>query len=269
MERKNVKLQINNYCAYFKELQIPGPDYSESAPKTEKVLESVNLDIYENEIFSIIGPARSGKTTLLRSINRLNDENLKFSYKGDILLDGKSIYQNDTDVSELRRTVGMVFARPVVLPMSIFENIAYGLRLKGINKRDELMARAEESLKASYLWEEVKNRLNSPAQAISGGQQQRLCIARVIALKPEIIMLDEPTSALDPISTTKIEDTLSELKEKYTIILVTNNTKQAARVGTRTAFFLMGRMIECADTEQMFTSPYFKETEDYITGRFG
>jgi len=269
VDGKNIKLQINNYCAYFKEMHIPSADYAETAAKTEKVLDCVNLTIYENEIFSIIGPARSGKTTLLRSINRLNDENLKFSYTGDILFDNESIYSEDIDVSELRRKAGMVFARPVVLPMSIFENIAYGLRLKGINNKDELMSRAEESLKAAYLWEEVKNRLNSPALAISGGQQQRLCIARVIALKPEIIMLDEPTSALDPISTTKIEDTLSELKEKYTIILVTNNTKQAARVGTRTAFFLMGKMVECAATKQLFISPASKETEDYITGRFG
>ncbi len=232
-------------------------------------LNGLTMNIMKNEILSIIGPAHSGKTTLLRAINRLTELHRNVKIQGDILLNQASIYDPQVNVVELRRKVGMVFARPVVLPKSIFENIAYGPRLKGIHHPAELEKIVESSLQAAYLWNEVKDRLHQPALALSGGQQQRLCIARVIALQPEIIMFDEPTSALDPISTGKIEDTLHELKTQYTIILVTNNTKQAARVGTQSAFFLMGKLIEMGSTEQIFTRPYAKKTEDYITGRFG
>ncbi|NUM33946.1 MAG: phosphate ABC transporter ATP-binding protein [Candidatus Brocadiae bacterium] len=257
----NIKIQISHFTATFK------PRYS--FEKTCVSLSDITLNIYENEILSIIGPARSGKTTLLRSINRLNDIHENFFKTGDILLDKESVYHARVDVADIRRRVGFVFARPVVLPKSIWENICYGPKLKGISKKEELSQIVEESLKSAYLWDEVKNRLKDSALSLSGGQQQRLCIARTIALKPEVIMLDEPTSALDPISTSKIEDTLVELKSKYTIILVTNNTKQAARVGTKTAFFLMSKLIEYGNTEQIFTNPKEKQTEDYITGRFG
>ncbi len=257
----NIKIKVSQFTARF----MP----KHSFEKTCVSLSEITLDVYKNEILSIIGPARSGKTTLLRSINRLNDIYENFTKSGDILLDDRSVYLPDADVADLRRRVGIVFARPVVLPKSILENICFGPKLKGVREKEELMKTAEESLKAAYLWDEVKDRLKDSALSLSGGQQQRLCIARTIALRPEVIMLDEPTSALDPISTSKIEDTLVELKSQYTIILVTNNTKQAARVGTRTAFFLMSKLIEYGYTDQIFTNPKEKQTEDYITGRFG
>ncbi|HNY11457.1 MAG TPA: phosphate ABC transporter ATP-binding protein [Candidatus Wallbacteria bacterium] len=256
-----VKLQIKQFTLEFSP--------KNSWEKSVTALSNITIDVLDRQILSIIGPARSGKTTLLRSINRLIELSGNVSIKGDMLLEGESIYSEKLDVSELRRRAGMVFARPVVLPMSIADNIRYGPRLKGVNGRDELMGLVESSLRSAFLWEEVKNRLDSSALALSGGQQQRLCIARIIALKPEIIMLDEPTSALDPVSTARIEDTLMELKSDYTIILVTNNTKQAARVGTRTAFFLMSELVEYGHTNQIFTNPRSKKTEDYITGRFG
>jgi len=256
-----IKLAVRDFSASFLPENRNG--------KTAVSLKNVTLDVRSNEILSIIGPSRSGKTTLLRSINRLNDLHSNFSSSGDIAIDEKSIFTPETDVTQLRRRAGLVFARPVALPKSIFENIVYGPRIKGVTDRDELSALVEESLKSSYLWEEVKNRLGDSALSLSGGQQQRLCIARIIALRPEIIMLDEPTSALDPVSTSKIEDTLVELKSKYTIILVTNNTKQAARIGDSSAFFLMGSLIESGRTGSMFTNPRDKRTEDYITGRFG
>lgn len=237
--------------------------------KPTVALSHINLEVKQNEILSIIGPSRSGKTTLLRIFNRLIEVRDLVQMTGDVTLDDTSIFGKRTNVSELRRRIGMVFARPVVLPKSIMENICYGPRLKGIKDKTELQRIAEESLQAAYLWNEVKDRLNKPALALSGGQQQRLCIARILALQSEIILLDEPTSALDPISTSKIEDTLTELKKRYTIVLVTNNTKQAARIGTKTAFFLMGELIEFGETEAIFTSPQKKKTEDYITGRFG
>lgn len=232
-------------------------------------LSNITLDVLPNQIVSIIGPAHSGKTSLLRAINRLAEFRSHITIHGDIYLDETPIYASKFDLFTLRRRVGMVFARPVVLPKSIYENICYGQRLKGVKDTKLLDQIVEESLHSAFLWNEVKDRLSTPALSLSGGQQQRLCIARALALKPEIILLDEPTSALDPISTAKIEDTLSDLKQKYTIILVTNNTKQAARVGTKTAFFLMGKMIEYGETEQIFTNPKEKKTEDYITGRFG
>lgn len=232
------------------------------------VLKSLSVQVKENEILGVIGPANSGKTTFLRTLNRLIDLTVGTRVTGSVLIDGTDIYGN-IDVEALRRKVGMIFALPTPLPISIFDNTVYGLRRAGIKKRSLLDEAAERSLKAAYLWDEVKDRLGQPAMELSGGQQQRLCIARTLALEPEIILFDEPCSGLDPISTAKIEEAMVKLKEKYTIILVTNNTKQAARVACRTAFFLMGELIEIGQTEAIFTVPKDKRTNDYITGRFG
>ena len=232
-------------------------------------LKSLNIKVIKNEILGIIGPANSGKTSFLRSLNRLNDLNPKAKLEGSVYLDGIDIYKNDVDVGNLRKRVGMVFALPVPLPLSIFDNIVYGPRRYGINNRRILSEIAKEALMAAYLWDEVKDRLNQPAMKLSGGQQQRLCIARSLAVEPEVILFDEPCSGLDPISTAKVEEAMMELKKKYTIILVTNNTKQAARVGDRTAFFLMGELIEIDKTDKIFTSPSDERTEGYISGRFG
>lgn len=237
--------------------------------RTTSILRSVNLSLYPNEILGIIGPANSGKSTFLRCINRLNDLIYGMSHHGQIFLDGAPIYSPEVNVAELRRRVGMVFAVPVPLPKSIYENLVFGPRLKGINNRSELDALVESSLKSAFLWDEVKDRLNESALRLSGGQQQRLCVARAIALEPEALMLDEPCSGLDPISTARIEEALTELKAKYSIILVTNNVKQASRVADRTAFFLMGELIECDTTEIIFTAPRHSRTNDYVTGRFG
>ncbi|MBI4778451.1 phosphate ABC transporter ATP-binding protein [Candidatus Desantisbacteria bacterium] len=236
---------------------------------THHVLKSIDLNIKANEILSIIGPANSGKTSFLRTLNRLNDIIPTVRITGDVLLDGMDIYKKGTSLPCLRRKVGMVFALPVPLPRSIFENIVYGLRLNGVKSRVRLEELTEKTLKAAFLWDEVKDRLHTSGMNLSGGQQQRLCIARTLALEPEVILLDEPCSGLDPLSTSKIEEALYELKKQYTIVLVTNNTKQAARVGDNIAFFLMGDMIEYGSTEQIFTVPNDKRTEDYITGRFG
>ncbi len=235
----------------------------------EEVLRHVTLDVRSNERLAIIGPARSGKTTLLRGLNRLNDLEAKFSHTGRIFLDGKDIYDKETDVAELRRRVGMVYAVPVPLPWSVRDNLTYGPRLAGVKGRARLDALVETSLERAFLWDEVKDRLDEPAHNLSGGQQQRLCLARVLALEPEVLVLDEPCSGLDPISTAKVEESMVELKKSHTIVLVTNNTKQAARVGTRTAFFLMGEMVEVGPTPDVFTAPKDKRTEDYIVGRFG
>jgi len=232
------------------------------------VLKNINLDITPNKILAAIGPAGSGKTTFLRCLNRLNDLDPEMKFTGEILFDGKNIYQGINPV-ELRRRVGMIFALPIPLPMSIFENIVYGPKLAGITNKKELNGIVEKSLKDAFLWDEVKDRLNDPAMKLSGGQQQRLCIARALALKPDIILMDEPCSGLDPISTAKIEEAMRQLKKEYMIIIVTNNTKQAARVGDYTAFFLMGELIESNETGKIFTSPNDKRTEDYISGRFG
>ncbi len=231
-------------------------------------LKSLDLKVMEHEILGIIGPANSGKTSFLRTLNRLNELNPNFRREGCVYLDGKEIHK-DIDVVRLRRMVVMVFALPIPLPMSIFDNIAYGPRVHGIRNKRTLEGVVEKSLKTAYLWDEVKDRLNESAMKLSGGQQQRLCIARALAVEPEVILFDEPCSGLDPISTAKVEETMMELKKDYTIVLVTNNTKQAARVSDRVAFFLMGEMIELDTTEKMFTSPKDKRTEDYITGRFG
>jgi phosphate transport system ATP-binding protein len=233
-----------------------------------RVLDNLSLDIQKNEILSVIGPANSGKTSFLRSLNRLNDFEPNMRMNGSILLDGRDIYK-DTEAEGLRKRVGMIFALPIPLPRSIHDNITYGPRLAGAIDKNALNRLVEDSLKAAYLWEEVKDRLRSSALKLSGGQQQRLCIARTLALKPEVILFDEPCSGLDPISTAKVEDSMMELKKNHTIVLVTNNTKQAARVGTRTAFFLMGELVEIGPTEKIFTSPDDSRTNDYIIGRFG
>ncbi len=231
-------------------------------------LNKLSLDIQDNEILSVIGPANSGKTSFLRSLNRLNDLEQNLRMSGSILLDGRDIYE-ELDVEILRKRVGMIFALPIPLPRSIHDNITYGPRLSGIHDRSTLAELVEESLKSAYLWDEVKDRLRSSALKLSGGQQQRLCIARTLALRPEVILFDEPCSGLDPISTAKVEESMMDLKKNHTIVLITNNTKQAARVGTRTAFFLMGDLIEIGPTERIFTSPDDSRTNDYIIGRFG
>ena len=231
-------------------------------------LRGVSFEVKEFEILSVIGPASSGKTSLLRTLNRLNDENPLFRKEGTVLLDGVDIYEK-MDVPILRKRIGMVFALPAPLPLSIFENVAYGPRLHGFWKKSELEAVVEKSLRAAFLWEEIKDRLSLPAMKLSGGQQQRLCIARSLAVEPDVILFDEPCSGLDPIATAHVEEAMQELKKKYTLVLVTNNTKQAARVSDRTAFFLMGELVEIDRTERIFTVPRDKRTEDYISGRFG
>ena len=234
----------------------------------QRALESLDINVIENEILTIIGPANSGKTTFLRTLNRMNDLDANYSRKGCIYLDGDNIFT--MNMEKLRKRVGMLFAMPIPLPMTIYENIVYAPKRLGIaNKKSEQEAVVEQALKDASLWDEVKDRLGSSAMKLSGGQQQRLCIARILAINPEVILFDEPCSGLDPISTAKVEESMIELKEKYTIVLVTNNVKQASRVGSRTAFFLMGKLVEVDKTEKMFVSPENKQTEDYITGRFG
>lgn len=231
-------------------------------------LKEASLDIMNNEILGVIGPANSGKTSFLRAVNRFNDLVPHYRMSGRITIDGLDIY-GQIDRNELRRKVGMVFALPVPLPLSIFDNIAYGPQLHGISSRKKLCATVEKTLKAAFLWDEVKDRLKKPAHNLSGGQQQRLCIARTLAVEPEVILFDEPCSGLDPISTAKVEEAMLQLKSRYTIVLVTNNTKQAARVSDRTAFFLMGEIVEIDRTDKIFTAPADTRTSDYIEGRFG
>ena len=231
-------------------------------------LKNVSIDIFNNEILSIIGPSNSGKTTFLRSLNRLNDLEDRIKFTGSIHLDDKDIF-SEISVEDLRKRVGMIFALPIPLPISIYENVSYGPRMAGINNKKELDRIVERSLRGSFLWDEVKDRLKTSALGISGGQQQRLCIARALAVEPDILLMDEPTSALDPISTLKIEDLMSDLKQKYTVVIVTHNMQQAARISDKTGFFLMGDLIEFNDSEAMFSNPKDKRTEDYITGRFG
>lgn len=235
----------------------------------QQALKSVSMSINENEILGIIGPSNSGKSTFLQILNRLIDLIPQARISGKVLIDNENIFGKDIDVETLRRKTGMIFALPTPLHMSIFDNVAYGPRRNGIKNKALLDEIVENALKSAYLWDEVKNRLSYSAMDISGGQQQRLCIARTLALKPQIILFDEPCSGLDPISTAKIEDAMFELKKNYTLVLVTNNTKQSARVSDRTAFFLMGELIEINDTKHIFTVPKDKRTEDYISGRFG
>ena len=231
-------------------------------------LRDLNLEIAAHEIFTVNGPANSGKSSFLSALNRLADRIPNFRQNGRILLDGLDV-RRDIEVEILRRRVGIVFALPLPLPISIRDNLTYGLRMQGVRDRQRLDAAVERSLREAFLWDEVKDRLRAPAMNLSGGQQQRLCLARILAGEPEVLMLDEPTSGLDPISTAKIEETLLELKARYTILLVTNNVAQAARVGDRTAFFLMGEMVEVDETKRIFTTPRDSRTSDYITGKFG
>jgi len=232
-------------------------------------IRALDLDVRRNEILGIIGPARSGKSTFLCALNRLNDLVRGSRHEGTIALDGCDIYAPDVDVVALRRKLGMVFATPVPLPRSIFENVAFGARMAGVRGHDRLVALVRDSLEKGGLWEEVQDRLETSALKLSGGQQQRLCLARILAVKPEFILLDEPTSGLDPISTMKIEESLRRLKTDYTIILVTNNTKQAARIADRTAFFLNGGLVEVGPTAKIFTAPDDPRTDDYLRGKFG
>ncbi|CAI3422783.1 phosphate ABC transporter ATP-binding protein [Enterococcus cecorum] len=235
----------------------------------KEALKGINLDIYKGEITAMIGPSGCGKSTYLRSLNRMNDLIPNVTITGSVMYKGKDIYSPKTDTVELRKEIGMVFQQPNPFPFSIYENVVYGLRLKGVNDKQILDKVVEESLKAASVWDDVKDKLHQSALSLSGGQQQRVCIARVLAVDPDIILLDEPTSALDPISSGKIENTLLELKEKYTMIIVTHNMSQATRISDRTAFFLNGDLIEYDKTKNIFLSPQRQETDDYISGRFG
>ena len=231
------------------------------------VLKGISLTVREHELLSVIGPAHSGKTTLLRTINRLAEQSRDCRRSGEVLLDNKEIQL--WDLAALRRCVGMIFATPVPLPGTVFDNIAYGPRLQGIRRRRRLSEIVERSLRAAFLWDEVKDRLDASALRLSGGQQQRLCIARTLAVDPAVILMDEPCSGLDPISTAQIESAMRDLKKEYTFVLVTNNTKQAARVSDRVAFFLSGELVEMGESAQMFTVPKDRRTDDYISGRIG
>jgi phosphate transport system ATP-binding protein len=253
-EAESIKLQVNDLSLYY---------------SSKQALKSISLQIPEKKVTAFIGPSGCGKSTLLRCFNRMNDLVDSSRVEGEILMDGSNIYARDVDVAELRRQVGMVFQKPNPFPKSIYENVAYGLRLQGIKSKRTLDTVVENSLRGAALWEEVKDRLHDNAFGLSGGQQQRLVIARAIAIEPEVILLDEPASALDPISTLKIEELIYELKDRYTIVIVTHNMQQAARVSDYTAFMYMGQLIEYGATDRLFTNPRTKQTEDYITGRYG
>ncbi|WP_426415613.1 phosphate ABC transporter ATP-binding protein PstB [Aestuariirhabdus sp. LZHN29] len=259
--RQNLNMDDETVC-----LEISGLDlyYGD-----KKALNQIGLKIPKQRVTAFIGPSGCGKSTLLRSINRMNDLVDGCRIEGKILLDGEDIYQRSTEVAELRRRVGMVFQKPNPFPKSIYENVAYGLRIQGVNNKRVLDEVVERSLRGAALWDEVKDRLHESALGMSGGQQQRLVIARTIAVEPEVLLLDEPASALDPISTLKIEELINELKSKYTIVIVTHNMQQAARVSDYTAFMYMGDLVEFGDTDSLFTNPAKKQTEDYITGRYG
>lgn len=250
------KIKVNNLNFYF-------------ANKKVHALKNINASIHENRVSAIIGPSGCGKTTLLRCFNRMHDLYPGNKYEGEIILDGINIISNDTDHIELRSRIGMVFQKPTPFPMSIFDNVAFGLKLMGINNKTELKDRIERALRNSALWEEVQDRLSGSAFSLSGGQQQRLCIARAIAVEPEVLLFDEPTSALDPISTSKVEELIGELKNKMTVVTVTHNMQQAGRIADFTAFMYLGEIIEFDKTEKMFTNPSHTLTEQYITGRFG
>jgi phosphate transport system ATP-binding protein len=234
-----------------------------------KALEDISIDFEVNRVTALIGPSGCGKSTYIRCINRMNDLIDGTRVAGELTLDGEDIYASGIDVVSLRRRIGMVFQKPNPFPKTIFENVAYGLRVNGISDKLFIEQRVEESLRGAALWDEVKDRMHTSALGLSGGQQQRLCIARALAIEPEVLLMDEPASALDPIATQKIEDLIHELKKDFTIIIVTHSMQQAARVSDRTAFFYMGKLIEVGDTKTMFTNPANKQTEDYITGRFG
>lgn len=236
---------------------------------SHKALKDINIDILPKSITALIGPSGCGKSTFIKTLNRMNDLIPDVKITGEIRYKGNNIFDPAVDVNELRREIGMVFQKPNPFPMSVYDNIAYGPRTHGIKNKAKLDDIVERSLRDAAIWDEVKGRLKKNALGLSGGQQQRLCIARALAVEPEIILMDEPTSALDPISTSKIEDLCSELKEKYTIVMVTHNMQQAVRISDRTAFFLLGELIECDSTDKLFSQPEDKRTEDYITGRFG
>lgn len=248
-----IKLQLDDFHCWYGNFEA---------------IKGVSMDIEEKEVTAFIGPSGCGKSTVLKSINRMNDLVRGFRIGGTMTLDGKDIYK-DVDVYDLRRRVGMVFQQPNPFPKTIFDNVAYGPRTHGIRDKERLEEIVENSLKQAAIWDEVKDKLNKSATALSGGQQQRVCIARCLAVKPEVILLDEPTSALDPISTTKIEDLLFDLKKEYTIVIVTHNMQQAARVSDKTAFFYLGNLIECRPTVDLFENPENEQTERYVTGRFG
>lgn len=235
----------------------------------EKALEDINLKVPENKVTAIIGPSGCGKSTLLRCINRMNDLIEEAKIEGEVIYRGENIYNPNIDVASLRRDIGMVFQKPNPFPKSVYENVAYGPRIGGVDDEEKLDKIVEESLKNAALWDEVKDRLTDSAMGLSGGQQQRLCLARALAVKPEVLLMDEPASALDPIAMSKIEDLIYELKQNYTVIIVTHNMQEAARVSDYTAFLFMGKLIEHSTTEKLFENPDKKKTEDYITGRFG
>jgi phosphate transport system ATP-binding protein len=251
---KHVKMSVRNLNFYYGSVQA---------------LKNVNLEILANRVTALIGPSGCGKTTFLRCLNRMNDVVEGTRVEGQILLDGENIYAPEVDPVQIRRRVGMVFQKSNPFPKTIFENVAYGLRIDGSCSKKEIADRVEKSLKDAALWNEVADRLHDSAMEVSGGQQQRLCIARALAVEPEVILMDEPASALDPIATQKIEELIQELKKKYTIVIVTHNMQQAARVSDYTAFFYLGELIEVDRTEKIFTKPNIKRTEDYVTGRFG
>lgn len=254
MNTNTVKISSNNLNLYY------GSNHA---------LKDVNLELYTNKITAFIGPSGCGKSTYLKTLNRMNDLVPNVKIEGEVLLDGENIYDQRVDTTLLRKKIGMVFQQPNPFPMSIYDNVAYGPRIHGIKNKSELDDIVEKSLKGAALWDEVSSRLKKSALGLSGGQQQRLCIARALAVEPEVLLMDEPTSALDPISTLKIEDLMDELKEKYTVAIVTHNMQQATRIADHTAFFLVGEIVEYAPTTELFTVPKDKRTEDYITGRFG
>ena len=250
----NIKISVEKFNFYYESIQA---------------LKNIYLKVKQNTVTGIIGPSGCGKSTFLRCFNRMNDTISGIRYEGEIYIDGNNIFDKELDVVDLRRNVGMVFQKSNPFPKSIFENIAYGLKINGIKDKSFIATKVEKSLRNAALWEEVKDRLNQSAFSLSGGQQQRLCIARALAVEPEILLLDEPASALDPIATAKVEELIHELKKKYTIIIVTHNMQQAARISDYTAFFMLGELIEYDITNKIFTKPSKKITEDYITGRFG
>ncbi len=254
------KMNNNNLKIYTKDLNL---FYGNS-----QALKNININISEKQVTALIGPSGCGKSTFLKTLNRMNDLVPNVKITGDVYFDALNVY-NEYDIVELRKRVGMVFQKPNPFPMSIYENIAYGPKIHGIKSKSKLDEIVEKSLKGAALWDEVKDRLKQSALGLSGGQQQRLCIARVLAVEPEVVLMDEPTSALDPLSTLKIEDLIEELKSNYTIIIVTHNMQQAGRISDKTAFFLLGEIIEYGSTENIFSTPKDKRTEDYITGRFG
>ena len=260
-KKQTLKLENETLCIEAKDLNL---FYGE-----KQALNNINLSIPHKRVSAFIGPSGCGKSTLLRCFNRMNDLIDTCRIEGDITIDDKNILDRSVDVAELRRRVGMVFQKPNPFPKSIYENVAYGLRLQGMKNRRTLDEIVEKSLHSAALWDEVKDRLHDSALGLSGGQQQRLVIARAIAIEPEILLLDEPASALDPISTLKIEELISKLKDQYTIVIVTHNMQQAARVSDYTAFMYMGELVEFGDTDRIFTNPRQKQTEDYITGRYG